>query len=872
MTPGLRLGPYEIISSLGAGGMGEVYRAVDTNLKRQVAIKVLPASVATDADRLARFQREAEVLAALNHPNIAHIFGVEKAEGTIALAMELVEGPTLADRLARGAVPLDEAIPIAKQIADALESAHEQGIIHRDLKPANIKIRDDGIVKVLDFGLAKALDSRLENAGSRQAVTVTPPAVTAAEIILGTAAYMAPEQAKGRSVDARADIWAFGCVLFEMLAGRAPFAGESVVDILSTVIQGDPDWSALPVHTPAALRRLLSRCLEKNPKHRLAAIADARLDLDEAARPQPADDVRALAATPRRSTAMLAAGGALVLMTTVALWGWWRAARVEAPIPARGAYVAATLNVGEPNLATLTDRFAVSPDGTMVVIVDGDYGGLALRHMSSLELVPFAGVPPSASAPVFSPDGKWIAFRTDAGLMKIPTQGGAPAQITEGNDYFINLTWGADDRIRYPSLRNDAIRSVSANGGPVDTISFGPHAYVSRAVGLPNGRLLVSMMTGSEKQIAVREPDGTLRKLLTGWDARLTPTGHLLFSRQEGATWSIAAAPFDVETASVTGDVTVLSRDVPVRYATPAAASAAGDVFYVAGSPRSDRRVVIVDRSGAERDLRVPQGAWLWPTASPDGLRLALGRWEGARRTLWTLTLDTGALTQVTYLDDTLGSCWMPDGKRILFAQFQIDPDQRTTSMWSVLTDGAGKIEPIPAQWDAYPGAVSSDGRTLYYSAYQSNQVQDDIMSLALGDAAAKPVVRLATPAAEEAPTPSPDGRWLAYQTNASGTAETRVAPLTDLTAFVQVSSRGGSPIRWNRDGSTLYFKDGDTVAAIEIGPRGPVLTSRRALFSVPRDGGRLDVMPDGEHAIIIRGGPIYSDIVVMQGALTRGR
>ena len=323
MTPGFRLGPYEIIGSLGAGGMGEVYRAADTNLKRQVAIKVLPASVATDADRLARFQREAEVLAALNHPNIAHIFGVEKSGGTFALAMELVEGPTLADRIARGAVPLDEAIPIAKQIADALESAHEQGIIHRDLKPANIKLRDDGTVKVLDFGLAKALDQdpRLENAGSRQAVTVTSPAVTAAGIILGTAAYMAPEQAKGRSVDARADIWAFGCVLFEMLAGRAPFAGESVVDILSTVIQRDPDWSALPEHTPAALRRLLRRCLEKNPKHRLAAIADARLDLDEAARPQSADDVRALAATPRRSTAMLAVGGALVLMTTVDVVG-----------------------------------------------------------------------------------------------------------------------------------------------------------------------------------------------------------------------------------------------------------------------------------------------------------------------------------------------------------------------------------------------------------------------------------------------------------------------------------------------------------------------------------------------------------------------
>jgi hypothetical protein len=237
------------------------------------------------------------------------------------------------------------------------------------------------------------------------------------------------------------------------------------------------------------------------------------------------------------------------------------------------------------------------------------------------------------------------------------------------------------------------------------------------------------------------------------------------------------------------------------------------------------------------------------------------------------LTLDTSALTQVTYLDDTIGSRWMPDGKRILFSQFPIDPDQRATSVWSVPTDGGGKVEPIRAQWDAYPGAVSSDGRTLYYSAYQSNQAEEDLMSVALGDAAAKPIVRLATPAAEELPTPSPDGRWLAYQTNASGTAETRVAPLTDLTAFVQVSTRGGGPIRWSRDGSTLYFIDGDTIAAIDVGPRGPVLTSRRLLFSVPRDWvGRLDVLPDGEHAIMIRGGLIHSDIVVMQGALMRGR
>jgi Tol biopolymer transport system component len=476
---------------------------------------------------------------------------------------------------------------------------------------------------------------------------------------------------------------------------------------------------------------------------------------------------------------------------------------------------------------------------------------------------------------VFSPDGQWIAFHTDRGLMKIPTAGGEPALlvtgIAPGSDYFINLTWGADDRIRYPSLYHDAIRSVSSNGGPVETISFGPRVWVSRAVGLPNGRLLVSLMTERESQIAVREADGTLRKLVEGWDARLAPTGYLLFSHQEGASWSIVSAPFDETTATLTGDTEVLARDVPIRYATPAAASTTGDLFYVANPPRSDRRVVLKDRAGAEREAGVPSGTWLWSHVSPDGSRLALGRWEGARRTIWTLTPETGALTQVTYLDDTFAPVWMPDGKRLVFSQFPIGTEARATSLWSVLTDGRGSVLPIDSQWDAYPGGVSSDGGTLYYGAYQSDQAQEDIVSVLLGGSTPKPVVLLATPASEGSPTPSPDGRWLAYHTNASGTTETRVAPLADLTASVQVSTRGGVPIRWSRDSSRLYYKDGDEIASVSVTERGPVLTSRRAVFSLPGDWrGRGDVMPDGEHAVMIRGGLIYSDIVVVQGALPR--
>jgi len=325
-----------------------------------------------------------------------------------------------------------------------------------------------------------------------------------------------------------------------------------------------------------------------------------------------------------------------------------------------------------------------------------------------------------------------------------------------------------------------------------------------------------------------------------------------------------------VSTARVTGEAAVLAQDVPVRYATPAGADATGNLFYI-GRPRSDRRVVLLDRAGAERDLPAALGAWVEETLSPDGRRLALVRFEGARRTLWTLTLDTGALTQVTYLDDTFGARWTPDGKRLVFSSFPIDTSPRATSLWSVLTDGRGKVEPIAAQWEAYPGGVSSDGRVLYYSALEFDR--GDLVSVPLGGTAPKPTVLLSTPADEELPTPSPDGRWLAYQTNASGTGETRVAPLADPAAAIQVSTRGGWPIRWSPDGTRLYYADGDTIASVDVGPGGPVLASRRAIFKVPGDSrGLLDVMPDGNHAVAIRGGPIYSDIVVVQHALGPAR
>jgi eukaryotic-like serine/threonine-protein kinase len=869
LTTGTRIGPYHILGALGAGGMGEVYRARDTKLDRDVAIKILPDSLAADPDRLVRFEREAKTLASLNHPNIAGIYGIESR----ALILELVEGEDLSAHVARGPMPSAEALPLARQIAEALEAAHGAGIIHRDLKPANIKVRADGTVKVLDFGLAKALDpAGASPAEAMNSPTMLSPAMTAMGVIVGTAAYMAPEQAKGRAVDRRADIWAFGCVLYEMLCGRAPFAGEGVTSILAKVIERDPDWTALPVATAPALRRLLRRCLEKDPRRRLADIADARLELEEAAGPGAVDAIdpgllKARAMRPRPP--VLVAIGVLAAVTAAAAWGLGRASVSRGTARPTGTYVAATLSVSRPDLAALADRFAIAPDGSAIVFVDRDNGGLFLRRRTALDATVIPGAPAHAFAPVFSPDGRWIAFSAETSLMKIPVEGGTPVLITETTDYFINLTWGADDRLRYPALQFDAVRSVSANGGQVETISVAAGARVNRAEWLPAGRLLVSMVTGTEKQIAVREADGTVRVLTAGWDGRLTPTGHLLYARPEGPIWTLVAVPFDADTATVSGDSTTLVRDIAVQYATPAAATAAGDVFYIGGKPRSDRRVVSIDRAGAERDVGLAPGAWIWQRLSPDGQHVALNRWEGARRTIWTLSLATGALTQVTYAEDTFAPIWMPDGKRLLFTHFPISPDRRGTSMWRVLTDGRGDIEPVGAESDAYPGATSADGSILYYSVYRTGQAQEDISSVTISGTGSMPTRLLATPASEETPIPSPDGRWLAYSTNASGMLETRIAPLADLAASVQVSTDGGEPIRWSRDAARLYYRDGNTVSVVDVAPGGPVLASRQRAFPLPRDRrGPVDVMPDGAHALMIRGGLMHSDIVIVQGAL----
>ena len=467
LTPGTRLGPYEIAAQIGVGGMGEVYRATDTNLKRAVAIKVLPTSVAGDAERLARFQREAQVLAALNHPNIAQIHGLEKSEGTIALVMELVEGPTLADRIAQGAIPVDEALPVAKQITEALEAAHEQGIVHRDLKPANIKLRPDGVVKVLDFGLAKALEpTGAISPGLSQAPTITTPAMTQAGMILGTAAYMSPEQAKGRTVDKRSDVWAFGAVLYEMLTGRRAFGGEDISETLADVIRVEPSWQALPTGLSPSLTTFLKRCLQKDPKQRLGDIHDMRLALDGAFETAAAQTTGEVASPVLRVWQRpIPAVMAIFLVAVVSSLGVWSLVRPRLPLLVPVARFPILLGTEETFSGTDRRNVALSPDGRFVAYTANE--GLMLRPLDRLqaEMIPGSD---GARNPFFSPNGQQIGFWADGQLKRASVTGGALVTVGETRSP-LGASWGADDMILY-SQQSEGIWRVRGTGGTPEQV------------------------------------------------------------------------------------------------------------------------------------------------------------------------------------------------------------------------------------------------------------------------------------------------------------------------------------------------------------------------------------------------------------------
>jgi Tol biopolymer transport system component len=833
LTSGSRLGPYEILGLLGSGGMGEVYRARDTKLGRDVAIKILPHLVTTDSDRLARFEREARVLASLNHPHIGAIYGLEDVSGTPALVLELVEGETLAERLGRsedrplpiqrrephvtgGAPPMtgrerlsgrskpqlsiSDVLTIARQIADALDAAHEKGIVHRDLKPANIKITPEGVVKVLDFGLAKAAAGDASSPDLSQSPTITTGG-TREGVILGTVAYMSPEQARGKVVDKRTDIWAFGCVLYEMLTGRAPFPGETISDTIAATLEREPLWTALPHATPAGIRRLLRRCLEKDPKRRLHDIADARIELDDPLT-APAGEARALSWIDRGRVAWARFGVALlavaVLMVPTAFY-----LRRATPEPLVVRFEIPTPPTSDPG------SFALSADGRQLAFVARAEGTprLWLRPLDRVTAQVLGGTE-GASYPFWSPDDKAIGFFADGKLKRVDLGGGAP-QVLANAPGGRGGTWNRDGVIVFaPTAQSALMRMAGTGGTPTAVTELAPgHGSHRWPQFLPDGRRFLffvgfGRLDTQGMYLATLDGGEPTRVLAAESAAVFAPPSGLLLVRQG----VLVALPFDPTRGVVSGD--------PISVAQPVGSDAgvARGVFAVSTTGvlahRADggarRQLVWVDRAGTVRGtVGLPDSSGLAnPEIAPDGRRVAVHRAEQGNLDIWLIEVGRGVPTRFTYdASNDAHPLWSPDGRRVVFRSTR----NGVFDLFEKPANGVGDEQPLLVTIDnKTPMAWSPDGRFLLY-ATQNSKTGTDLWALPLvGDRKPFPVVQ--TPFDEAEGQFSPDGRWVAFQSNESGREEIYVRLFPGPDGQRQVSTEGGSQPRWRPDGTELFY------------------------------------------------------------------
>ena len=867
---------------IGVGGMGEVYRATDTKLKRNVAVKVLPPGLAGDPDRLARFQREAEVLASLSHPNIGGIHGLEEANGVTAIVLELVEGEDLAQRIARGAIPIDEALPLAKQIAEALEAAHDQGIIHRDLKPANIKVREDGTVKVLDFGLAKAMDpdpSSSAAAALADSPTITnAAAMTAAGIILGTAAYMSPEQARGKVVDKRTDLWAFGCVLYEMLTGLRPFGGDDVTDTIAAVVRADPDWSRLPANTPAAIRRLLRRCLEKERVRRLADAADARLELDEALHPtagdvyadpvsQPASRAAHTGwqrARPWVSTGVLAA----VLAVGFVLWALWRVVP-----PTR----VTRTTVGTPESAALTingvdGHLALSPDGANVVFVGNGGTQLFVRALDTLEPVPIVSGR-FLRGPFVSPNSQWVGFSSDNNaLMKVRIAGGPPIRLTTVDSTPRGATWAPDNTIIF-ATGNPAtgLQRVSAEGGTPEVLTRADHAqdegdHVWPEILPGRGAVLFTITSrtgGLEKaQIAVRDLRTGTHKILVrgGSHARYVASGHLVYV----AAGTLRAIPFDLNRLETHGTaVPVVPRLVTTNSGTAECAVATDGTLVYMDTPgllaANARTLVWVDRTGKEQPIAAQPRGYQHPRLSPDGKRVAL--WISDQEDdIWVWGMGQAPFTRLT-VDPGMDRfpVWTRAGQRIVFTSNR----GGGLNLWWQAADGSGEAERLTTSSNSqFPTGTTPDDRVVFFEATPTTG--SDLLQVALGGTH-QVTPLLQTKFDERNGVVSPDGRWLAYDSNRSGSFEVYVRPFPNGGSQEQVSTAGGTRPLWAANGKELFYVGADTSAELSLwqvpvkvsgatwNAGAPIKLFGGHYYSAGTSGRTYDVSPDGQQFLMIK-------------------
>jgi serine/threonine protein kinase len=875
---GKTLGHYEITSQLGKGGMGEVYQAKDLKLGRDVAVKVLPEEFAKDTDRVARFQREATLLASLNHPNIAAIHGLEECGGTKFLVLELVEGQTLADRIKSGPIPVEEALKMALQIAEALEAAHEKGIIHRDLKPGNIKVTPEGKVKVLDFGLAKAYAGEQADLNLSNSPTLSN-AATQQGVILGTAAYMSPEQARGKAVDKRADIWAFGCVLFEILTGKQAFQGEDLTEILAAVVKSEANLNLLPANLHPRVREAITRCLQKDLKKRYSGITDARYEIEQALTDPSGQLMRPVTAGEPRSRLRtvlpwIAAVVILSAITGTIVWNFrkpeaGRVVRFEYELP-EDQQIAGGPTSGIP--------LAVSPDGNQFVY--GSTEGLYLRRVDALDARLIAGTDRTSLQPFFSPDGQWIGYwsQSDLKLKKVAISGGASVTLCDTRTMFNGASWDSDNTIVYADYMGSDILQISANGGAPESLIKEIQAKSKEGVRpsvpqmLPDGKTILFTNAldpnGVNTQIVVQSLKSGERKVVlnSGSDARYLPTGHIVYGLTIKDNYNLFAVPFDLDRLEVTGSTVSLLEGVAA-----CAFSNSGTLAYITGTglggpttaetlglplQSNQRTLVWVDRKGKEEPLAAQPDKYCGPTISPDGTKVAMTiGYGGGKADIWIWDIVRETMTRLTFNEAGEYPLWSRDGQRIAFWSFT------TEAVYWKAADGIGedeKLGSVPGQ-SILPWSWSGDGKTLV-TRDGSPTVGENIGSISIeGDHERRPLLQ--EKYNEGQPEISPDGRWMAYTSNESGKNEIYVRPFPEVNkGRWQISTAGGGDPLWSPNGRELFYRNGDAVMAVAVetepafkaGKPDTLFRGTYIRFS-PLEGHPWDISRDGKRFLMLK-------------------
>ena len=860
---GKTLGHYRVGEQLGRGGMGEVYLADDLNLNRKVALKFLPEAFTGDPERMARFEREAKLLASLNHPNIAAIYGLEQAEGKRFIVMELVEGETLAQKLSKGPLPVDEALVICRQIAEGLETAHERGVIHRDLKPANVMISAKDKVKILDFGLAKALADEAQSVDSSQSPTLTE-AMTRPGVILGTAAYMSPEQAKGKSVDKRADIWAFGCILYECLTGKRAFEGETVTETLVAILGGEPNWKLVPPAADAKVRHVLQRCLQKDSKLRYHDITDAWLDMEatvvQVSEPPAAPRQHSLL-WPAACTAVALLAGILIGPTLMKYFTPASPASVvKSTIKVEPGHwldgMRRAMDLERPSRTAM----AISSDGRFIVYCAIEENPslqvkpcLYLRRMDQSEAKPIAGTEGGIN-PFLSPDDRWVGFWADQKLKKVPVDGGVATTLCEVT-LLNGANWGRDDRIVFTGGTAPGISRVSAEGGAPEILTkpdlkreeSSHHLPFS----LPNGKgLLFTIMRhgwDSQPRIALLRLDTHEWHVLLSdaTDARYVSTGHLVFLRQG----TLMAVRFDLAGLEVLGQPVALVDNVMQAFTTNTGwhtgagqfgISDTGSLIYAAGGivPDQNNSLVWVDQEGKEQPVSDEQAPFLHPRLSPDGQRIAYIAW-GKEGRIGIYDLSRGTKSSLAGEGRANAAIWTPDGSRLAISLIKT----ATGNIFWQPYDGSSPMERLTtSEYYQVAGSWSSDKKTIAFLETHPDTGTD----IALLDVDSRSVrMFLNGKSTETYPEFSPDGRWIAYSSDESKRAEVYVRPFPGPGMKLQISNGGGTEPLWARNGKQLFYRWQDQVWVVDV-QTGPALSPGKPRKLFEKSGyGRAGPMRD---------------------------